>query len=714
MNTSNRDERPSLYQLLPEIYRLRDRDNGQVLQALLAVFDEQFDKIEQDIDALYDDQFIETCAPETIAYIGDLVGARLTREAGRLPTMRSYVGNLVGYRKRKGLAGVLAQVAHGVTGWGVRAGSNSDMLNVVEPLKVYSRGVSGTVDLRNLATIATLHSPDDMSHHTVELRLPRAQTTETVQVGRFNHQAFLIFVYRLGGYPTEWTQPAFQDSTSQCGFFHPFGIDTPLFEWILAPLAQRADTGAERFTVAQPLTRAKLAALLASNPKTLPFVIRGQTSQGIRDFSAEEICVWDLSDWNWNGSNSKILVAVDPELGRFALRSEVAPSSVRISAMSGFSTDMGGGPYDRAHLGPVPNRLFLVGPYREDVDNSGESVISTHGSLHEAIAAWKNWVLQKESASLTATIRVVDSRTYSWGREKNSWTHIDVGANALTIEADNGQRPCLLGNVTLTGTMGGKARFDGLLWDGRVSASGSIIVEVVDSTILARRTRAEGNPIFSKSTIKPEMSLSVRIERSIVGGIRLSRNGATLMIEDSIVDSATNGQDDTFLEAPSGTMDVAMSMVLGTADGQFALRGFGTDAPNQAAAPATIARTTLLGGVNVAWLSAKDTLFTQTVHALSAHGSLQYCYVPPNSRVPHMYHSVQSYPGPLFSSTRYGDPAYCQLDGATSPQILEGASNGSEMGAFQCINANERRKNLEHILNSYVPLTLNPKIFYVT
>ena len=44
------------------------------LQSLLMVVQEQMAVLAEDLDQLYDDHFIETCAPWVIPYIGDLIG----------------------------------------------------------------------------------------------------------------------------------------------------------------------------------------------------------------------------------------------------------------------------------------------------------------------------------------------------------------------------------------------------------------------------------------------------------------------------------------------------------------------------------------------------------------------------------------------------------------------------------------------------------------
>ena len=52
-----------LYELLPAVYRIRDQAQGEPLKALVEVVAEQVSVLEENIEQLYDDQFIETCAP---------------------------------------------------------------------------------------------------------------------------------------------------------------------------------------------------------------------------------------------------------------------------------------------------------------------------------------------------------------------------------------------------------------------------------------------------------------------------------------------------------------------------------------------------------------------------------------------------------------------------------------------------------------------------
>src|SRR5215813_9555432 len=107
-----------LYSLLPAIYRLRDLEQGEPLRALLEALAEEFAALEENVEQLYDDQFIETCADWVTPYIGDLIGYRLLHGvAPKVASPRAEVANTIAYRRRKGTALMLEQLASDVTDW---------------------------------------------------------------------------------------------------------------------------------------------------------------------------------------------------------------------------------------------------------------------------------------------------------------------------------------------------------------------------------------------------------------------------------------------------------------------------------------------------------------------------------------------------------------------------------------------------------------------
>src|SRR5262244_3683839 len=109
----------TLFNLLPALYRLRDAQLAQShnlaqgpLQSLLMLIAEQLAAVEADLDQLYDDQFIETCAPWVIPYIGDLIGYQPVKGiAPAIDNPRSEVANTISLRRRKGTVLVMEQMA---------------------------------------------------------------------------------------------------------------------------------------------------------------------------------------------------------------------------------------------------------------------------------------------------------------------------------------------------------------------------------------------------------------------------------------------------------------------------------------------------------------------------------------------------------------------------------------------------------------------------
>ena len=88
-------------------------DPERLLDALLAAVEEQAALLARDIDQVYDDLFVESCADWAVPYIGSLLG---------LPTdtTRLEVANTIALRRRKGTPAALEDFAEVVSGWAAR------------------------------------------------------------------------------------------------------------------------------------------------------------------------------------------------------------------------------------------------------------------------------------------------------------------------------------------------------------------------------------------------------------------------------------------------------------------------------------------------------------------------------------------------------------------------------------------------------------------
>ena len=109
--------KPLIYRLLPELYRRRDRDNGLVLEAVTASLDHARATIERDISRLYRNWFVETCDPEILPYLAELVGVSdVPAAAGN---SRALVADTIDLARRKGTYPATERMLSHLSGWPV-------------------------------------------------------------------------------------------------------------------------------------------------------------------------------------------------------------------------------------------------------------------------------------------------------------------------------------------------------------------------------------------------------------------------------------------------------------------------------------------------------------------------------------------------------------------------------------------------------------------
>ena len=170
-----------LYGLLPAVYRLRDAEQGEPLRALMAAFAQQFAALEENIDQLYDDQFIETCAAWVAPYIGDLIGYRpLHGVTPKVASPRAEVANTIAYRRRKGTALMLEQLASDVTDWPAHAVEFFELLTVSQYMKHIRLHAPATANLRNLRATLLEGGAFGKFAHTPEMRRPESGAGATI------------------------------------------------------------------------------------------------------------------------------------------------------------------------------------------------------------------------------------------------------------------------------------------------------------------------------------------------------------------------------------------------------------------------------------------------------------------------------------------------------------------------------------------------------
>jgi hypothetical protein len=717
-----------LFDLLPALYRLKDARIAQSqglsqgpLEAILGVIAEQLEVVEGDLNQLYNDQFIETCAPWVIPYIGDLIGYQpangvntvngVTGLNPQVTSSRAEVAHTISYRRRKGTILVIEQIARDVTGWGAHAVeffrvlADTQYMNHVRPHNHYAP------NLRKWEPRVYMDTGFDSTAHKVDVR------RIAVERGRYNIQNVGIFLWSLNSYRLiEAVAPAVTDVPGQatCYRFSSLGADMPLFN---NPVAQGADitAAAKPLNVPDRLPSQVLcrdikrgtAAEYYGNGNSLWVYVGG----ALVTADKVQVCTLAGTDGAWANLPvaSPYAVSIDPELGRLALPPSSAGAEVTASYCYGFNADMGGGPYPRSpsFAVQVPTNIVRV---PEDQPTIGTAIQLLQAQSGKGVVEITNNGIYQEPAGLDVKV---------------------VASGEIELRASDTFRPTLVLGGPLSVTGGKDSRFDinGLLVTYAPPAGSAALPPALVTAPKGAANKLShlglthctlvpgwaltpnGNPVAAYSglpTLSAEIpGVEVVISQSIVGGLKVHAQ-ATAYISDSLVDA-------------SGRTGMAY-------------RGFkSSGSPDfpQPGGALTLQRCTVVGRVHstllslvsdsVIWADLTVAEQGKWAGALWAErlqeGCVRFSYLPRLSAVPPPFECVvegDGSTGPLFASLQYGQPAYGKILSQTDDSVRRGADNGGEMGAFNSLLAPLRESNLSTRMQEYLPVGLEFGIFYQT
>jgi hypothetical protein len=123
----------------------------------------------------------------------------------------------------------------------------------------------------------------------------------------------------------------------------------------------------------------------------------------------------------------------------------------------------------------------------------------------------------------------------------------------------------------------------------------------------------------------------------------------------------------------------------------------------------TMRRTTVIGGVQADRLDASEILATDLVEITDTqNGCFRFSAAPEASRLPHPYRWVKWDGGPVFGSTRFGDPAYTWLAESAPEALRRGGENGVEIGAWSSALNAIKEDSLLRKVEEYLPFGLVP------
>jgi hypothetical protein len=510
-----------IYELLPAVYRLRDarpdKTDGPA-RGLLRVVAQEVAILEENLSQLYDDEFIETCADWVVPYIGDLLGVRgLHPVSNATQSQRAYVADTIGYRRRKGTASVIEQLARDVTGLHANAVEFFQLLTWNQYMKHIRPGRGGLVDVRGWEPLERLGTPFDSVAHSVDVRRIASRR------GRFNIPNVGVFLWRLDAHSrTESVALRAASSDPHRFYCSPLGINVQL---VTMPVTEdTVSTLSTPLDVPIPISRRVLKARVA---KYIPqsFVIEAAGTI----VPADQITACDLRDV-LDGSGNLTwahtppghgTVAVDPVLGRIAFPVDWPAEPLRVTYATAFAADMGGGEYGR-------RATFAL-------DETKQTLVKVPGD-YPSIGGALN------ALGGGGIVEVTDSNTYS------ETLTINAPNAQIEIRAANESWPVLDlgGNLVIQGA-GSDVFLNGFLIQG-----GAIAVDNAVSSVTLRHCtlvpglglQHSGDPLQpgAPSLVVTPLSTSVTtisIKDSICGPLRLPARHASLTIEDSILDGAS-------------------------------------------------------------------------------------------------------------------------------------------------------------------------------
>jgi hypothetical protein len=699
------------------------------LQSLLSVIGEQFEALAYDLDRLYDDQFIETCAPWVIPYIGDLIGYQQIKGiAASVDDPRSEVAETISLRRRKGTILVIEQIARDVTGWGAHAVEFFQILGDTQYLKHIRRHNHYAPDLRDGPVGLYIESGFDRASHRIDVRSVAARR------GRYNIRNIGVFLWSLGAYELAAAPlaaaPASAAGQAQCFRFSALGADAPLFHRAISQ-------GAEIVTPAEPINvpdRLRRRALCEDLRKGVGARYYGAGESFILSLTADgapinpyQLVVADLSgpDGSWANLplSAPYLAAIDPELGRLALAAGVDASHLTATYHYGFNAEIGGGPYPRSSAFLVQDAGAVL-PFPDTANPI------RYTDLQSALAF--------AATKLEAVGKIAIEIAGNGAQQIASGLAVDLPAGAtLELRGAEGARPTLLldDELQISGDVSTTFALNGLVMAAsatmtpgpatqallhlpplRPAPSGTSnqleSLQLTDCTLVPGWSLdSSGAPQQADAPvalIEPE-GVAITIVRSIVGRLHVA-SLATASLSDSIVD-ATSTTGVAYFGVPTAS----------GANLDF------SSAPDGGAL--TLSGCTLVGKVHARELTlVSDCIFWGAVtpgdgwaSALVADrrqaGCVRFSFLPVNAITPRKFECVlqaSAMPQPLFFSLRYGDPAYLKLLTSTDDSIRRGADDGGEMGAFHLVQAPQRETDLKIRLQEYTPVGLEVGLIYQT
>lgn len=664
-----------LYNLIPAVYRQKDEDLALAageekgpLKAFMELLEEQVELLENNLDQLYNDQFIETCSNWVVPYIGEIVGVKnLYNIPGNPISERAQVANTLAYRRRKGTASVIEQLAKDITGWPANVTEYFKLLATTQYMNHIRPENISFKEIKKASFTKPTLSPFNTDAHTIDVR------NINKEKGKYNIQNIGIFLWRIASHSV--TKGIAYKVDNNRFKFNSTGKDTTLYNNPL-PEVDISYTAASE-NVPMPIDRISFYNNISK------FYGKGK-SVWLYDIPEEEIKICNLSDtetgdWANTPSNK---IAIDPVLGRISFPPGEAPGFLYTDYYYGFAGKIGAGEYGRDSYSN-DNNLPLI------------RVPDDKPTLQEAV---------NELAETGGIIELTANDYYF----ETPVIHIEEG-KYLEIRAAEKKMPLIVlnGTVSILANENSTLVFNGLFFTGgglHVPANkpGGFLNEL-------------GLLELQHCTISPDGSLEIagNPAQAPQPGIVIETTGTTCKIQNSIVSPIIN-HEINFCEISNSILDALD-------ENEWAYKGledFGGEL--------IIKNSTIIGRVaTTLFLLAENSIFLagnlsgKPIQAQRLQeGCMRFSYIPSGSAVPKKYKcqpekdlaSIKT--RPIFNSLKFSDADYCQLHKHCAKEILEGAEKGAEMGVYYNHFQPMKLSSLKSLLNEYLRFGMEAGIFF--
>jgi hypothetical protein len=451
--------------------------------------------------------------------------------------------------------------------------------------------------------------------------------------------------------------------------------------------------------------------------------VSGSGDVTFADVPPGQVRICDLRDrpgvGGWANEPPSGVVAIDPARGRVWFGTPLAVGSAPVATyVAGLAVPVGARTIRRVPIDERPTELGTPTAYP-----APEVLVSGGGNLQPALNGLQGG----------GTVRIQDSTV--WQGPTITTTAAPAGQPPVTVAlvSDATVRPVIDDpqGITLDMAAGSTVLLDGLMITG-----GPVVLEeqgddqprtliLRDCTLVPGLTRtATGQPGSPEraSLIVLDPFATVVLDGCVTGAV-VAVEGSEVTVHASVVDAGNPAAVALAGRDPSGGLrEIGSAADLETGDG------------TAEAGQLRVIGSTFVGGLHVTQLDCTNSVLLADLDSGDPRlapvwaqrrqvGCVRFSWLPTTSRTgrrfrcqpdPQATPSQQAAIRPVFTSMRFGEATYLQLQAITPRAIRRGADDESEMGATHDLYAPQREDDLVVRLEEYLRFGLEAGIFYAT